>query len=419
MRWTRPGETAALRLAYCLNLHPADDLAGVLDGLRRVTLPLRERVAPGAKFGVGMYLGAELARHLAAPAGADDLARLRDFLVENDLDPFTFNAFPFGGFHEAGLKQAVFDPGWDDPARCAFTLDVARVAVALGSEAEFLSISTHTGFFAADAEERSQRESRSVRALLTAALGLARLEEETGRRIVLALEPEPGANCGRTYDLVRLHRLLQSAAASDHDDPEAAHAAHARHLGTCLDACHAAVEFESPWEAFGFARTGGAPVGKLQFTSALALKNPRDDEARERLLAMDEPRYLHQVRAVDGEERLEASDLPELREALADRRSPWWRAREWRCHFHVPVDLAAVGDTPALATTRTAADELLDLVAAPSTHLGVPERHVEIETYTWDVLPGPTRTPADLVTALEREYTHVTTRLQAAGWTPT
>jgi len=47
---------------------------------------------------------------------------------------------------------------------------------------------------------------------------------------------------------------------------------------------------------------------------------------------------------------------------------------------------------------------------------GVDELHLEIETYTWDVLPGPARGTGELADGLEREYLHVIARLEAAGW---
>ncbi|MEM7515782.1 MAG: hypothetical protein AAF368_02505, partial [Planctomycetota bacterium] len=52
-------------------------------------------------------------------------------------------------------------------------------------------------------------------------------------------------------------------------------------------------------------------------------------------------------------------------------------------------------------------------------HFGTSELHVEIETYTWDVLPtsvgGGSPDPVD---ALEREYRSVFGELEAAGWSP-
>jgi hypothetical protein len=215
-----------------------------------------------------------------------------------------------------------------------------------------------------------------------------------------------------------------------------------RHLGTCLDCCHAAIEFEHDtierWNA------SGAVLGKLQFSSALALIDPgRHPSARETLLALDEPRYLHQVTGLLGDRRLRVDDLPDLRRALSressarmadsggkprgasddSSASDWERCREWRCHFHVPVDLQRVSDGPAserndaaaLTTTRAEADRILSRVLALEAWRP-PELHVEIETYTWDVLPGPARGAGSLVDGLGREYAHVIGELERAGW---
>ena len=71
-----------VRLAYCMNLHPASDLEGVLEGMRTITLPLAARLdaeRSSGGFGVGMYLPAEVALALMDGDGSD-LARLVDFL---------------------------------------------------------------------------------------------------------------------------------------------------------------------------------------------------------------------------------------------------------------------------------------------------------------------------------------------------
>jgi hypothetical protein len=178
------------------------------------------------------------------------------------------------------------------------------------------------------------------------------------------------------------------------------------------------VEFEDPVGAFENATAGGAPLGKVQFTSALAVRARRRADL-DALLALDEPRYLHQVtaRTLEGV-LLRLGDLPELGDALArPQHERWWRDAELRCHFHVPVDLAAVGKAGP-ATTRGHADATLAAVLARPERWGTDELHVEIETYTWDALPREARGPGELVDGLEREYAHVLARLAAAGWTP-
>jgi len=407
MLWRHPAHPGrAVRLAYCLNLHAGETAGEVLEGMRAVTVPLRERLAPGREFGVGMYVPAAAAAELAA--GGPERERLAAFLREHGLDPFTWNAFPFGRFHEPGLKARVFRPTWSDPERLAYTVDVATLAAALAGEpgeGRHLSISTHSGLHSSQAADVDPE--LMERALVTAALGLAGQESETGWRTVLSLEAEPRANANDTAELARLRARLDRHAPAD---------VLARHLGTCLDACHAAVEFEAPEAALANATARGAPLGKLQFTSALSVVAPAESgAARERLLALDEPVFLHQVTGRGADGLVRAGDLGELARALDREPAPWLACDEWRCHFHVPVDLAAVG---GLGTTRAAADELLGAALARPEHWGTEELHVEIETYTWDVLPGEARGAGELVDGLEREYAHVIARLRAAGWDP-
>ncbi|HVS19555.1 MAG TPA: xylose isomerase, partial [Planctomycetota bacterium] len=131
MRFHHPAHPGrSVRLAYCLNLHPADTLEGLFEGLRGITLPLRERLARGRTFGVGMYVPAKLAEELAS---GEDWRALKGFLEEHDLDPFTWNAFPYGGFGADGLKARVFEPTWADPERTFYTQRVGKLAGLLAS----------------------------------------------------------------------------------------------------------------------------------------------------------------------------------------------------------------------------------------------------------------------------------------------
>ena len=430
MLFAHPAQPARrVRLAYCMNLHAADDLAGTRAGIERITVPLARRfeaaeLAQG--FGVGVYLPAHVALALAA-GGEDsaDVLSLRDFLHAEHLDPFTFNAFPYGGFHREGLKENVFRPTWRAPERMAYTLAGARLAaVLLGDvdEARHVSVSTHTGSFAEWVRTEDERN-EIAEAFALCAVHLAQVEADTGRRVVLALEPEPRSLAGDTSELPPLFERIwfRAREAIGGGDAEARHAAEElarRHVGSCLDTCHAAVEFEDPEEALAQAIHGGAALGKLQFSSALRLEDPRHS-ARERdeLLALAEPVYLHQVTGRRGDELLRVRDLPELASAL-ETDARWLDCDEWRCHFHVPVDLDDVGEAgrPRLGTTRAHADRLLDALLARPAAWTTDELHVEIETYTWDVLPAPARGDGDLVDGLEREYRHVIGRLEAAGW---
>jgi sugar phosphate isomerase/epimerase len=401
-----------VRLAYGLNLYPSRDAEGVLAGLRALALPLRAMLAPAERgFGVGAWLPARAAREfLADERRAQELGEL---CLEGGLDPCTFNAFPHGEFHGPGLKERVFAPSWKEHARLEFTLDVARIAARLrarrgGSRAgAHLSLSTHAGMFAPTMGP-GDREALAE-AFVRAAVALSALESECGERVVLALEPEPRSSANDTRELAALLDLVRARARG------AAEAAAWRHLGACLDACHAAVEFEPPGEAFARATARGTTLGKLQFSSALALARPgADDAARAKLLALDEPVYLHQVTGRRGARFLRALDLPEV----ARQEDAWRECDEWRCHFHVPVDLAEFGGAGGLATTRREAEELLEAALSAPERWGSRELHVEVETYTWNLFDPSQTGAAGVLEGLARELTHVLGLLRSAGWRP-
>jgi len=368
-----------VRLAYCLNVHPAETFEELVEGLKSITLPLRDRIArPGEPFGVGMYLAAAAAHELERSRSALEL--LRKLLEREGLDPFTYNAFPYGGFHTGRVKQKVYAPVWGEPARLQYTLTVAELARELIAPRRRVSISTHSGGWGADMERPGAVE-RAGQALASFA---ARCPSDT----VLGIEAEPRSNANGTAAAVAIAALAG--------------------VGLCLDACHSAVEFEEPIAALD-AALSVAPLAKLQYTNALALKDPARNRAGwQALLAMDEPRYLHQVTACTAQGLRRWDDLDALRDVDPGP------LEEVRCHFHVPVDREELG--AGLRTTRGHAEQLLDLLLDAPARWKSEELHVEIETYTWDVLPGAARGPGSLVEGLEREYRHVIGRLEARGW---
>ncbi|MEL6905533.1 MAG: metabolite traffic protein EboE, partial [Planctomycetota bacterium] len=333
-----------VRLGYCLNLHPSETLDDVRAAIEGTVAPLRARLAPDGSFGVGLYLGAGPAHELVTDPTA--LAGFATLLESHGVDPFTFNAFPIGGFQEDGLKERVYAPDWTTDERLRYTIEVARAAAALVPRGRVVSISTHPGAYGPTVTDRSMLR-RAGEQLGRAVKELARLEAGRGVRIVLSLEAEPDASARNTRavaeTLVFAHlvggRVLQDELQKT---PDEAAALMRRHLGVCLDACHSAVEFEDAEDAVALAADPG-PLGKIQFSSALRLENPGDAPAeRAGLLDLDEPRFLHQVTGigVDPERPrgfAHLPDLPALKERVEAGDGAWLGAGEWRCHFHVPI----------------------------------------------------------------------------------
>lgn len=106
---------------------------------------------------------------------------------------------------------------------------------------------------------------------------------------------------------------------------------------------------------------------------------------------LDDPVYLHQV--IGDRERY--ADLPEALTRLSNAESS-----QWRIHYHVPLFMPTYG---GLESTQAEVRDALARLNAR--HV----RHLEIETYTWSVLPAALR--LDLVDSIEREYRWVLAQL--------
>ncbi len=230
---------------------------------------------------------------------------------------------------------------------------------------------------------------------------LWRLEQQQGKWVTLALEPEPDCLLQTADDVVHVFEryfysteALRRLALRCGVSADAARDIYARHLGVCVDTCHAAVEFESPQVVFDTLREHGVTVGKVQLSSGLRVVNC-DDEKRRALSRFDEPVYLHQV--VVRRRNGVVVRYADLGHALHGEPS---RDAEWRIHFHVPLHVADYG---SLRSTNPFVAEVLKL------HKRSPvAEHLEVETYTWDVLPDK---PTDVVDSIARELIWVKEQL--------
>lgn len=390
----------ALWLAYGMNVHPGGTVASFEAAISETVLPLRERLGVAGRFGLALRFNGAAIEALAADA--QELARLRDLLGRHELVPFTGNAFVLGDFDGRSIKDDVYQPPWSDPARTAYTLRFARVLAALSPTERELSLSTAPGSWRAW-DEDADAERERAKQLARCAAGLRELHEETGVRVRLGLEPEPRCTIETTTELVA---FLNGPFA------DAADAAARPFVGSCFDVCHQSVMHEDVSASLAGLARAGIPLVKLQASCALEVPDPADAAARAALAHFDEPVYLHQLAAPDAGGVVHAAT--DLGEVLADATGVWLHRRPWRVHFHVPVFRDAA--IPPLRTTKPDLTRALDAVVA-----GDLTRHIEIETYTWDVLPAQERAAGsgtDLVEAIAREYESVLAILAERGIRP-
>ena len=374
---------SALPLSYCTNVHPGRSVAEVESGLDRYTVPVMR--AYGQPLAAGLWLAKPVVQELLAQR--DGVARFADGLRGRGLTCHTLNAFPYGDFHSERVKENVYRPDWTRPERLEYTVQCASVLAGLLADGVEGSISTLPLGFRGFHNPPDFRD-RCAAQLVECARQLAGIHCSTGKLIRLAIEPEPFCVVETTPEAIDWFRKLWREA----ERREAVEDVRT-HLGMCYDVCHQAVEFEDVGESIRALDREGIRINKVHASCALQLDEPRTNtDGREALKRYVEIRYLHQTIAVTPDGRhARAVDL--THELIDSPGADFLSAPSWRVHFHVPVDAERIGP---LATTRQALREALAAVAELSY-----APHLEVETYTWEVMPG--RESSDLVDALTRE----------------
>ncbi len=371
-----------IHLAYCTNVHRGDTWEETFDGLQRHTLRLRREVCPADQpYAIGLRLSARAADELARPATLDAFRR---WLDEHQCYVFTINGFPYGSFHGTRVKEQVFQPDWSTPERLDYTCLLFDLLARLLPDGMEGSVSSLPGSFKEFALDGGKLE-RIFDHLKRCQEHISRLAENTGHDLHLGLEPEPLGLFETSGETLKFFGLLVER---HPNEPELL-----KRIGINYDTCHLALQFEQARDALERLTGAGLRLSKLHLSSALTLA-PTDD-ALARLGAFEEEVYLHQVIVGDGDEPLRRfRDVPD---ALRFYSQPGVsRGRQWRVHFHIPLH-AAPG--APFGDTRDHITDTLDWLADHRQAC----RHLEMETYTWEVLPEHLRSD-DVVEQLRKEY---------------
>jgi sugar phosphate isomerase/epimerase len=366
-----------VHLTYCTNIHAGETWPEIRASLETHLPQIRALIAQEKPMGVGLRLSGVAAEALA---DAPTLDEFRAFLAQEGLYVFTINAFPYGPFHGTRVKEDVYQPDWRSPVRLAFTDTCADILGSLLPAGGFGSISTVPGTFKPLGREAGAQEAIADQ-LLRHVAHLVDLERRTGKTIALALEPEPCCLLETADEAIAFFEgfLLTRPAigrlsALTGLDEAQAEAAIRRHLGICYDVCHGAVEFEEPVAAMRKLASAGIAIPKVQLSTAMRIATIDRDLVCE-LSRFDEGTYLHQVVVRNGGDVERFLDLADAFQAFDAGHA----RGEWRVHCHVPIFLP---DGPGLGSTQP---DLKEVLAALKRTPIAP--HLEVETYTWDVLP--------------------------------
>lgn len=386
-------------LTYCLNVHPGETWEQQFQAIRDNTLMIRDAVTEGRssrRFGLGLRLSALSAQQLLEKK---ELALFKTFLDEEELYVFTVNGFPYGQFHQTEVKDRVYQPDWTQAKRREYTETIARVLVDLLEEGETASISTapltFKGWF-----DWQKNISPGLEQLVETAYTLWQSYKQSGRRVVIALEPEPYCYPETTLELLEVFDVLRHGVGPKvlnryGVSPSEAAEIVQNHVGACFDTAHQAVEFEDLTESLQSLLDAEVPIAKVQLSAALEV-DP-SVVPREKLECFADTTYLHQsyIQMKDGTIQRYV-DLPEL---LAKKTlDAFMSFSSLRIHYHWPLYQHAAREG-ITSTSPLLCGNFAELLCAGK----CPQW--EIETYTWNVLLKNTnQPPIDVRTGIVREF---------------
>ncbi len=380
-------------LSYCTNIHPAETWQQTREALHAYVPAIRQELramnSPLADkpMGVGLRLSAVAAQELLnAPL---EITAFKEWLRAENAHVETMNGFPYGNFHGIRVKENVFKPDWSTPERFEYTCNLFRILAEIGCcSAEKLTVSTLPAshqWFQAD-EER-------IFARLDAMAGFLNvLSNKAGKLMQLGLEPEPFGHFDDTAGAITFFNELRNRSRR----PELIE----RHLGITYDTCHFAIVNEEASQTLSALAENNIPLCKVQFSNAPQLTVNKAADL-EHLRDFNDGVYFHQtgVQCADGN-YLRFADLPQALEFANSGMRAADMPSEWRLHYHIPLyaaPLAPLKDTGYMITQT-----LEYLRAHPED-----SPHLELETYTWSVLPHTMKT--GLATQIAREFNFIKT----------
>lgn len=378
-------------IGYCTNVHAGTDLAQILANLKGCALRVREHLGK-QELGIGLWFSQSAALEMLSGSRVEKERRIEEFrdgLSQMGLVPYTLNGFPQKDFHQSVVKHRVYEPAWWEPQRLEYTKQLVSILhellpTGVGGSISTLPISwSHTDDSLGEVGLTVQQQAADQ--LLELAIHLNELYEQTGRRIVIALEPEPGCLFTDHASLRTYYERFWSEPAIDANRAAIAR----RYLTICHDICHSAVMAEDQKLAIELDRQLGIRVGKVQVSSAIRVdwvgKSPEERAlALEQLGLFAEDRYLHQTLVIksDGSKEL-FEDLPKLLTRVRNGQMQWVDGCQWRIHFHVPIYAERLG---AIDSTRGEILKFFDCVREHGDWFDGSEQY-EVETYAWSVLP--------------------------------
>jgi len=380
-------------LTYSTLVHPGDDWEQIWSSVKTYLPKVKANVSPNDKFGVCLRLAAPTVEALVQdPSKVQDL---KHFFADNDLYLYTSNAFVYGVFKNQVIKEQVYEPDWATEDRTTYTMKIADILGDLAPEGINPSIQSAPLGFKPKVTGDDVVETYTTN-VIRVVNHLLEVKKRTGKMVPLGLEPEPRCYLETTDETITYfknhlfsgktaQRLAKMAGINEADAAQAMR----DYTGVVFDIGHQSVGFEDIPTSLQKLVDNGIKITKLQEAASMSMPHVTK-ETIDALQAYAKTVYLSQTcQRKDGKTQW----FLNLEDAFADfEKDP--TPREWRTHFHVPVFLDDLGP---FRTTRFALEQALAFHKKNPT-----SAHLEIETYTWDVLPSHLKT-GDIVEYVTRE----------------
>ena len=382
-----------IHLAYCTNIHRGEGWAAPFQTLKDYTLRVRDKVCSDRPYAIGLRLG-NLAALELNDSRSDNLKIFREWLDKNNCYIFTVNGFPYGQFHGARVKEQVYRPDWTDQRRVDYTNLLFDILVKLLPPGIAGSVSTLPGSFKDFISDDGAQGDTIIENVSRCADHIVNLIERTGSDLHLGLEPEPLGWFENTAETIEFFDRFRASKGNAYDNV----------LGVNYDTCHLAVEFESAKDALTALQNKNIRISKIHLSSALRLSP--DHHSLKALKEFEDDVYLHQVIAKSNDGSLRRyRDLPDALDARAECGEI--EDQEWRVHFHIPLH-SVPGNH--FNDTRDHIEGTLALLSSDPSIC----KHLEMETYTWEVLPSDMQS-GDVVEQLVKEYEWTLEKMKGTG----
>lgn len=383
------------QLTYCTNIHAGGDWEETFTSLKQHLPKIKHSVSPDQAFGLGLRLSNAASLEL----DEGQLQGFKDWLEQQDCYVFTMNGFPFGNFHGEPVKDQVHVPDWTTNERLNYTLRLFKQLDFLAPEGMECGISTSPVSYKHWFESEAEKENAFAKGadhMVRVALELFKIEKASGRYMHLDVEPEPDGFLENTQEVLDYYQDYLIPEAKNAFEPfqlrpEKVEELLKRYITVCYDVCHFALAYEAPNLTFEKFRAANINVGKIQVSAALKIifNKDKEEELWDTLAEFNEPVYLHQVTEMKDGKVKTYNDLP----VVLEKKSPF---RELRSHFHVPIFLKDYG---LLQSTQDQIQKVLEYLER-----NFVSHHIEVETYTWDVLPNELKVPITESIARELEW---------------